>query len=120
MAHICDAIIVSCIDFRFQKFISAWLDKNLNGKTYDRIGFAGATKDLETIMEQIDISVRLHSIKEVYLIHHEECGAYGAESTPKKHTEDLKRAKSELLTKYPNLDVNLYYLHLDGNFEEIN
>ena len=120
MAHTCDAIVVSCIDFRFQKFIRGWLDKNFEGKTFDYVGFAGATKDLETIMNQIDISVRLHSIKEVYLIHHEECGAYGSESTPEKHSADLKKAKEEILFKYPDLKVNLYYLHLDGNFEEVN
>lgn len=119
MAHSCDAIVVSCIDFRFQKFIREWLDKNLKGKTFDYVGYAGATKDLETIIKQIDISVRLHSIKEVYLMHHEECGAYGAESTPEKHSTDLKKARSEILSKYPDLKVNLYYLHLDGNFEEI-
>lgn len=120
MAHTCDAIVVSCIDFRFQKYIKDWTETNLRGKTYDYVGFAGSTKNLDTIMEQIDISVRLHSIKEVYLIHHEECGAYGAESTPERHAEDLKKAKLEILSKYPELKVNIYYLHLDGTFEEIN
>jgi carbonic anhydrase len=119
MAHICDAIVVCCIDFRFQKFIRKWTDKNLKGKTFDMVGFAGSTKDLETVMKQIDISVRLHQIKKVVLIHHEECGAYGAESTPKRHATDLKKAKSEILSKYPTLEVLLYYLHLDGTFDKV-
>jgi carbonic anhydrase len=83
------------------------------------VGFAGSTKDLETIVNQIDISVRLHSIKEVHLIHHEECGAYGAESTPEKHSEDLRKAQNIILSKYPDLKIKLYYLHLDGVFEEV-
>ena len=119
MSHICDAIVVCCIDFRFQKFIRDWTDKNLKNKTFDMVGFAGATKDLETVTKQIDISVRLHQIKEVVLIHHEECGAYGAESTPERHTADLKKEKNQILDKYPSLKVELFYLHLDGRFEQI-
>ncbi|SRR3989344_239261 len=119
MAHICDAIVVTCIDFRFQKYIREWTDQNLKDKTFDLMGFAGSTKDLETVLKQIDISVRLHHIKEVYLIHHEECGAYGEESTPERHEQDLKKAEKEVLSKYPHLNVTLYYLHLDGRFESI-
>ena len=119
MAHTCDAIVVSCIDFRFQKFIRNWLDDKFKDNTFDYVGFAGSTKDLETVMKQIDISVRLHSIKEVYLIHHEDCGAYGIESTHEKHSKDLKKAEKEISKKYPLLKTTLYYLHLNGNFEKI-
>lgn len=117
--HTCDVIVVSCIDFRFQQYIHQWLDKNLSNKTYDYVGFAGGTKDLDTVMKQIDISVRLHAIKEAVLMHHEDCGAYGVESTPERHASDLKKAKETILAKYPNLKVRLYYLHLDGEFEEV-
>ncbi|MFA6005687.1 MAG: carbonic anhydrase [Patescibacteria group bacterium] len=119
MAHICDAAVVACIDFRFQKFIRDWTDKELAGKKFDYIGFAGSTKNLDTVLGQIDISVRLHQIKQVVLIHHEECGAYGAESTPERHTTDLKKAQETVLGKWPQLTVDLYYLHLDGTFEKV-
>jgi carbonic anhydrase len=118
--HICDAFVVACIDFRFQKYIKNWLEKNFQNKTYDYVGFAGATKDLETIKKQLDISVRLHHIKEVVLIHHEDCGAYGVESNYDRHAEDLKKARQTINTLYPNLIVDLFYLHLDGEFEKIN
>lgn len=119
MTHTCNAIIVTCIDFRIQKYIRNWTDKELKGKTFDLVGFAGSTKDLETIMKQIDISVRLHNISEAYLIHHEECGAYGSESTPEKHAEDLIKARKAILSTYSDLQVHLYYLHLDGTFEPV-
>src|SRR3989344_6399548 len=99
MAHTCDAIVVACIDFRFQKYIRNWTDEKLKDKTFDLVGFAGSTKDLDTVMKQIDVSVRLHHIKEIYLIHHEECGAYGTESTQERHALDLKKAKTEILSK---------------------
>lgn len=119
MAHICDAAVIACIDFRFQKFIRDWTDKELIGKKFDYIGFAGSTKNLDTILGQIDISVRLHQIKQVVLIHHEECGAYGAESTPERHAADLIKAREAVLAKYPSLQVDLYYLLLDGTFQKI-
>ena len=83
------------------------------------LGYADSTKDLETIMKQIDISVRLHQIKQVVLIHHEECGAYGAETTRERHTQDLQKAKETILANYPDFKVDLYYLHLGGTFERI-
>lgn len=117
--HTCNGFVVACIDFRFQKFIKKWLEENFKDKTYDYVGFAGSTKNLDTIIGQLDISVRLHHISEVVLIHHEECGAYGTESTHDRHADDLNIARKQILVKYPQLKVNLYYLHLDGMFEEI-
>lgn len=119
MIHTCDALVVCCIDFRFQKFIREFTNERLVGKTFDLVGFAGATKDLATVLKQIAVSVRLHQIKEAYLIHHEDCGAYGKESTPQRHSQDLVKARSVVLAKYPDLSVYLYYLHLDGKFEKV-
>jgi len=119
MAHQCDALVVVCIDFRFQKFIRVWTDKKLKDNTFDLVALAGATKDLKTILKQVDISVRLHHIKRVYLIHHEDCGAYGKEGTKERHTRDLKKAKEKILAKYPKLKVETFFLHLNGSFEKV-
>jgi carbonic anhydrase len=117
--HTCDAFVVACIDFRFQKYLRKWLEENMADKTYDYVGFAGSTKNLDIIMGQLNISVRLHQVKQVIFIHHEECGAYGAESTHDRHATDLKKARELINKKYPDLKVDLYYLHLDGEFERI-
>lgn len=117
--HTCDAFVVSCIDFRFRNYLNKWLEKKMANKTYDYVSFAGTSKNLETIMGQLDISVRLHQVKEVVLINHEDCGAYGVESTHDRHAADLNKAKKNILGKYPNLKVDLFYLHLNGKFEAI-
>ena len=119
MSHTCDAFVVTCIDFRFQKYIKRFTDTTLKGKLYDMVGFAGVTKDLPTIMNQLGISVRLHHTKKAIFIHHEDCGAYGKESTYKRHVTDLHQAKKAVRAKYPTLIVDLYYLHLDGKFEKV-
>jgi|SRR3989338_8100048 len=117
--HFCDSAVITCIDFRFQKYINDWIAEFLKGKTHDRISIAGSSKNLDFILSQIDISVRLHEIKEVIIIHHEDCGAYGVNSTEHNHTHDLQQTRKKILAKYPHLSIELYYLLLDKTFKKI-
>lgn len=117
--HIAQALVVTCIDFRVQEAINKWISENFPLKSFDRVALVGGVKNLETILGQIDIAVRLHHIKKVILINHEDCGAYGEAGTSQKHAEDLKAAKTKIKETYPNLEVESYYLHLDGTFESI-
>ena len=117
--HQAEGIVVTCIDFRLQEAINKWISKNFAPKTFDRVALAGGVKNLETIMNQIEIAHRLHHINKVVLINHEDCGAYGEEGTPQKHAEDLRNAEAEIKEIYPDLEVETYYLHLDGTFEPI-
>lgn len=115
--HGADAVVVTCIDFRLQEAINKWISEHFPPKTFDRVALGGGVKNLEIILGQIDIAARLHHIKKVVLINHEDCGAYGEESTPEKHAEDLKAAKAKVKELYPDLEVETYYLHLDGLFD---
>lgn len=117
--HQCNAVVVTCIDFRFQPYIDKWLGKNFQPGDYDRIALAGGIKNLDAIMEQIAISRRLHHINRGVLINHEDCGAYGEEGTVEKHTRDLQNAAARIKEQYPDLEVVSYYLLLNGNFELI-
>lgn len=117
--HYCKTIIITCIDFRFQDIIDKWLDKNFRPKTYDRVAFAGGVLNLDVDLKQIKIAHQLHHIKEVVLINHEDCGAYGKEGSFEKHAEDLIKASKKIKLLFPKLDVKTFYLHLDGTFEEI-
>ncbi len=117
--HTAQALIATCIDFRLQEAINNWIAQNFAPKTFDRVALGGGVKNLETILGQIEIAHRLHHIKKVVLINHEDCGAYGAESTPEKHTQDLREAKAKVKQTYPDLEVETYYLHLDGTFEPV-
>jgi|SRR3989344_943347 len=117
--HTAESIIVTCIDFRLQEYINNWITQNFQPKTFDRVALVGGVKNLEIILGQIDISVKLHHIQKVVLINHEDCGAYGEAGTSQKHSEDLKTAKAKIKAIYPDLEVETYYLHLDGTFEQI-
>lgn len=117
--HNCDSLITTCIDFRFQEFINKWISSNFQPRSFDRVAFAGGVKSLDTIMSQIDISYKLHHIKKVVLINHEDCGAYGEAGTAEKHAQDLKNAAAKIKDQYPNLEIETYYLRLTGEFEKI-
>ena len=124
-SHKAEVIVVTCIDFRLQEAINNWISQNFPPKTFDRVALAGGVKNLESILGQIDIAVRLHHIKKVVLVNHEDCGAYGQENFPEtqaehiKHSKDLKNAKAKVKEIHPDLDVETHYLHLNGTFEPI-
>ena len=117
--YVTDAIVVHCIDFRFQKYLDSWLQKHFGHGKYDRVSLAGSMFDFESVMRQIEISDRLHKIKKVILINHEDCGAYGAEENYERHKTDLEKAERKVEALFPDLDVEIYYLHLDGKFEQM-
>lgn len=117
--HHCEAIVVTCIDFRLQDYINKWISENFPVKSFDRVAIAGGVFDLDYVLKQVGISKRLHCIKKVVLINHEDCGAYGEAGTAEKHAQDLKNAAAKIKEQYPDLEVEACYLHLDGTFEQI-
>lgn len=117
--HDCDAIVITCMDFRFQKYIEEWEKENLGDFHFDRIALGGACFDFYAILKQIEISYSLHHIKKVVIINHENCGAYGEAGTYERHVHDLSEAERKIERLYPNLDVETYYMGMDGSMEEI-
>lgn len=117
--HSCDVLIVTCIDFRFQKHIENWLSQHVGAGNYDRVAWAGGVFDSTGVMRQVDISVRLHNIKKLILMNHEDCGVYGEAGTFERHAKDLREFKQKILKQYPKLKDELYYVHLEGEFERI-
>lgn len=124
-SHKAERIVITCIDFRLQEHINNWIARNFQPKTFDRVALAGGVRNLNAILEQIDIAVRLHHIKKVVLINHQDCGAYGQENFPdskfehNKHALDLKNAKEKINERFTELGIDTYFLHLDGHFEPI-
>ena len=115
----CEAVVVTCIDFRFQEFFDPWLRERLRHGNYDRIGIAGGVKNWETVFGQIQIAKELHGVKTVLLVNHEECGAYGEEGTLHRHETDLREARDNVRERFPDVDVALYYARLGGGFDVI-
>lgn len=125
MTHRCSTLLISCIDFRFQQAIDKWIrDQGLENEI-DRVSIAGAAKSLarpshprdrEFILEQIEISLKLHKIKKVILLHHEDCGAYGgsapfssSDDETQCHGQSMTAAKRLIQSRFPSLDIDMGY-----------
>lgn len=121
-----DACIVWCFDARF----SALLEKFVKEKGFqnvDLVRIAGGAKDLaapereadrEYVQDQLRKSIALHRTKQVVLMVHNECGAYGGKTEADFYVRELQRAR-EMFKKYfqaVNIDVPiaLYYADFDG------
>lgn len=121
--HKCDLLVISCIDFRFQEHLRSFLEKDYKGN-YDLVCVAGSAKnfvsgseaDKETVLKQVKISKELHHIKKVFLINHQNCGAYGeafvSGSLQEKetHVKNLITAKEEINKVFPDLEIYLYFI----------
>ena len=115
----CQALVVHCMDGRLQKPINDWLEDRFSPADYDRVSLAGGVFELETILKQVQLCYHRHKIRQVILINHENCAMYGDESTPERHAADLRKAQRKIKETFPALEVELYYLHLDGIFEPV-
>lgn len=108
----CKYFLATCIDFRFQKSINEHFAEKFSDGQHDRLAIAGGCKDLDYLLSQLALSVKLHEISEVHLVNHEDCGAYG-NATFEDHKKDLLRASEAINKKYPKLAVFCYYLNLE-------
>ncbi len=107
------------MDYRLQKYLNDWLDKNTGNGSYDRVAIAGGVLDINSVLKHIDLAVQLHSIRKVILVNHEGCGAYGEAGTVERHKADLIQAERKIRALYTNLMIEKYYLELNGDFKRV-
>ena len=115
----CDALVVHCMDYRLQKFLQPWITVRFGYDNFDIISLAGSVHDYEMVLKYVQLAVNIHGIATVCLINHEDCRAYGRDGTYKRHRRDLLETREKLQALFPHLNVETFYLHLDGTFEPI-
>jgi len=136
--HKAKACIILCMDFRFQETIQKWIaDQGLLGHA-DEIIVAGAARDIvkpiepihkESLLRQIELSVKLHDPDQIIVIDHQDCGGYAQDGTipnglsededKKMHKEHLETFKGILSEKLPSKQIKSYYATLQGKVVEI-
>ena len=118
------AMVLSCIDPRFQSKVFNYLKrKKLTGK-YSCFTIAGGgigvtanrfKKWHSTFWDNLATSIKLHKITSLIVINHNDCGAAKIVNGKKKfnlsventiHKESFIKIKKELKKKYPNLKVS--------------
>jgi len=125
------AMVLSCIDPRFQPKVYRYLkSKNLTGK-YSSFTIAGAAigvtatkfkKWHSTFFDNLSTSINLHKINRLIVINHEDCGAAKIVNGKKKfnsnienkiHKDSFEKIKKVLTKKYPYLKVKFKILSLN-------
>lgn len=138
MSHTCEAAVITCEDFRLHQrkdgrnYIADFI-KSL-GVDADLITRGGSVQDIvrpetegfcECLLRDSRVSTALHNIKTLYLVNHEDCGAYGSfafatkEEEMAKHTQDLKDAKEAISEKFPGIDIRLYFGYLKEGTSDV-
>ena len=125
-----EAMVLSCIDPRFQPKVFKYLKtKKLTGK-YSSFTIAGAAigvthkkfkKWHSTFLDNLSTSIKLHNINKLIVINHEDCGAAKILNGKKKfnstienriHKKSFKDLDKILNKKFPTLKVRFKILSL--------
>ena len=125
-----EAMVLSCMDPRFQPKVYKYLkNKKLTGK-YSSFTIAGGAigvtakrfkKWHSTFFDNLSTSIKLHKIHKLIVINHKDCGAAKIVNGKKKfnsvvenriHKESFKKIKKVINKKFPNLKVGFKILSL--------
>ena len=125
------AMVLSCIDPRFQPIVYNYLKKKkLMGK-YSSFTIAGSAVGVtanrfkkwhKVFWENFDTSVKLHNIKKLIVINHQDCGAakiingkkeFSTINETKVHKTSFQKLKKIFKKKYPELKIELKFVSLN-------
>jgi len=126
------AMVLSCIDPRFQNLTYNYLKKKkLIGK-YSAFTIAGAAVGVtnnkfkqwhKTFYDNLATSIQLHQIEKLIVINHKDCGAakiangkkeFTSVNEKKIHQESFLKIKKQIKKKFPKLKVELNLISLDN------
>lgn len=121
-----DDLVITCMDRRFQKTIREQLQEKyqVDIEDADRLAWAGASKAVAdgTLIPQVELSHKLHGIKNVYVVDHTDCGGFGGfashENSEQKeiasHMDSMARAQEAIHKVLPQLVVTCFVVTLEG------
>ncbi|CBN58831.1 MULTISPECIES: carbonic anhydrase [Kamptonema] len=132
------ALVLSCIDFRFLGSERYFLSLQNLGNQYDWTALAGASlalagfpsgADTQAFWDQLELSYKLHHIKKVIILDHQDCGAYAIKFDPELnqdaerelqvHTDYLNQAFWAIRKRYPDLNIELYFVNSNAEVKPI-
>ena len=131
------AMVLSCIDPRFQPIVYKYLKKKkLIGK-YSSFTIAGSAigvtankfkKWHRVFWDNFDTSLKLHKIKKLIVINHRDCGAakiingkkeFSKINETKVHKNSFQKIKKIFKKKYPKLSIEFKIISLNSKVETI-
>ena len=132
------AMVLSCMDPRFQHLVHNHLKKKkLTGK-YSAFTIAGAALGVthnkfrqwhKTFYDNLGTSIQLHKIEKLIVINHIDCGAakianqkteFNTFNEIKIHLESFIKIKKTIKRKFPKLKIEFYLMSLDKKVKKFN
>ena len=124
------AMVLSCMDPRFQHLVHNYLKKKKLAGKYSAFTIAGAAVGVthnkfkkwhNTFYDNLATSIQLHKIEKLIVINHKDCGAakivngkkaFNTTNEQKIHKESFFKLKKEIKKRFPNLKVELNLMSL--------
>ena len=129
------AMVLSCIDPRFQPIVFNYLKKKkLTGK-YSSFTIAGSAVGVtanrfkrwhKVFWDNFNTSVKLHNIKKLIVINHRDCGAakiingkkeFSSINETKVHKTSFQKLKKIFKKKYPKFKIELILISLNKKIQ---
>ena len=129
------ALVLTCIDPRFQPIVFNYLKKKkLTGK-YSSFTIAGSAVGVtanrfkrwhKVFWDNFNTSVKLHNIKKLIVINHRDCGAakiingkkeFTKNNEIKVHMNSFQKIKKIFKKKYPKFSIELKIISLNSKVE---
>ena len=126
------AMVLSCMDPRFQHLVHNHLKKKkLTGK-YSAFTIAGAAVGVthnkfkqwhKTFYNNLATSIQLHKIEKLIVINHKDCGAakiangkkkFSVTNEKKIHKDSFSKLKKEIKKRFPKLKVESNLMSLES------
>ena len=130
------AMVLSCMDPRFQPLVFNYLKRRkLTGK-YSAFTIAGAAVGVtaskfkkwhSTFWENLNATINLHQIEKLIVINHKDCGAakiingkkeFNKENELNIHKTSFNKIKKILKKRHPRLKIELLLMSLDKKLKK--
>jgi len=115
------ALVICCKDYRYIQPTQRFVRQRLGIRWYDLKATAGGVLSMldsprtvrQWILRDIDLVYRLHGVRKVIVVHHEDCSAYGGSAKLgdlaqqlRFHRKQLQQAEYVLQRQFANLTIN--------------
>jgi carbonic anhydrase len=130
------AMVLSCMDPRFQTKVSNYLKRRKLNNKYSAFTIVGAAVGVTaskfkkwhtTFWENLNTSIKIHRIEKLIVINHKDCGAakivngrkeFTPQNEMKIHEYSFEKIKLNLKKKHPRLKVELNLMSLNGRVDK--
>lgn len=123
MKHNCSIALISCMDYRTIAELIRWMDDIEILRNCDLITYPGSSKSIadgeETLLKTLEVSIGLHGVETVILVHHSDCGAYKIDyhfenpsDEARKQIDDMEKSSQTIKQRFPGVHVRKVWAQL--------